>query len=406
MGMRYIAAAGTPISFRDLANWIYNVVAEDNIHGRFKQEICQTFGTRHCFFLSTGRAALCALLRSLAQLSVTNKNEIVIPSYTCFSVPSSVAKAGLKIHLCDVDPNTLGYDLEKLAAIDFTNVLVIITTNLYGIPNDLKQICTIATNNNVFLIDDSAQSMYGRVYGKFSGTLGDAGLYSLDKGKNITSMDGGILVTNSDDLASSIEAVIEDLPGLTLASRISYVARLVFYAVFLHPSLYWLPHHLPFLKLGTTVYTTKYHVAAYDSLLGAMGIQVFRHIEDITAARIKNGSYLKKHLSDLPLVQLPHFQEHVNPVYLRFPVLIEGRALRNKVIEELNRKGIGATASYPTPINDISEIQSIIVNRDSEFPGGRQVAWRIVTLPTHPYVTEKDLFKTVKVIKELVNTHI
>ena len=149
---------------------------------------------------------MCELLRSLARMKGDARNEVILPTYTCFSVPSSVAKAGLKIRLCDIDPRTLDYDLQKLSEIDFTNVLGIVTSNLYGIPNDLEQIGRIADAKDIYLIDDCAQCMGGQVGGKFSGTMGIAGLFSLDKGKNITSMDGGILITNSDELASCIGA--------------------------------------------------------------------------------------------------------------------------------------------------------------------------------------------------------
>ena len=96
------------------------------------------------------------------------------------------------------------YDYQKLSGIDFTKVLCIVSSNLYGIPDHLVRLEQIASEHGIFLIDDAAQCMGGRVDGKFSGTFGDAGLYSLGMGKNITSIEGGIIVTNSDDMASLI----------------------------------------------------------------------------------------------------------------------------------------------------------------------------------------------------------
>ena len=404
--MRYIAPAGTPIRFSDIVKCIYDVVAKDDMVECFRQEIRRTFGARHCFFLSTGRAALCALLRSLVRLGGNDKNEVVIPSYTCFSVPSSVAKAGLKIRLCDIDPGTLDYDLQKLSQIDFANVLGIVASNLYGIPNDLKQISIIAKHNNVFLIDDCAQCMGGKVDGRFSGTLGDAGLYSLDKGKNITSMDGGILVTDSDELASCIRAEMRNLPDTTVGERTLYTAKLLLYSIFLRPNLYWLPCRLPFLKLGATVYTTEYHIGSYDGLRASLAVRLLQRIDEITAHRVQNGSYLREHLTGFPFLRLPHFRDYVTPVYLRYPVLVRGSKLRNGIVTELNSKGIGATASYPTSIDEINEIQDIVVNKHLEFVGGKRVAEEIITLPTHPYVAEGDLAETVSVIRKIAELHI
>jgi UDP-2-acetamido-2-deoxy-ribo-hexuluronate aminotransferase len=100
-------------------------------------------------------------------------------------------------------------------------------------------------------------------------------------------------------------------------------------------------------------------------------------------------------MTGMTSLRIPQFKDYVTPVYLRYPVLVRDSGLRDRIIKKLNDEGIGATASYPRPINEISEIQNIIVNKGCSFPGGKRVATEIVTLPTHPYVTEGDLAKTV-----------
>jgi dTDP-4-amino-4,6-dideoxygalactose transaminase len=77
------------------------------------------------------------------------------------------------------------------------------------------------------------------------------------------------------------------------------------------------------------------------------------------------------------------------PAYLRYPVLVDA-GYRDKVLAALQERGIGATASYPTAINDILELQGSLQSVDREIPGGRDLARRILTLPTHGYVTEQD----------------
>ncbi len=171
-----------------------------------------------------------------------HRNEVVIPGYTCYSVASSVIMAGLKIRVCDIDPVTLSYDLEQLASVDFSRVLCVVTANLYGLPDDLKQIEQITTENDVYLVDDAAQSLGATVAGQPSGTFGIAGLFSLDKGKNITSIQGGMIVTNNDALARVMQSEFHSLgkthvrrmPGNT--SRFWYISSscILHYIGYLH----------------------------------------------------------------------------------------------------------------------------------------------------------------------------
>ena len=107
---------------------------------RFRDAICASFGVRHCFFVSSGRAAMTLILRSLKALSNGRKTEVIVPSYTCYSVPASIRKAGLTVRVCDVDRFSFGYDLQQLEKMDFSNVLCIVTSNLYGIPDDLEAV--------------------------------------------------------------------------------------------------------------------------------------------------------------------------------------------------------------------------------------------------------------------------
>lgn len=401
--MRYIAPAGTPISLKDLSRWIHDAVFSDNIVEDFRQSICRKFNVKHCFFISTGRAALCLILEALKELSGNLKNEIVVPSYDCFSVPSSVAKTGLKIRICDINANTLDYDAQKLAEIDFSKVLCIVTANLYGIPNDLQYISGIAREKGVFLVDDSCQSMCGMVNGGFSGSFGDAGFFSLDKGKNITTIQGGIIVTNSDAVASVLVSKLNSIPAISPVAIMMSIVKLIYYMIFLHPALYRIPRIMPFLKLGATIYTTEYPVESYSKLLAALGLNLFQRIDEITKIRIANAQYLIENLKFLKGIRIVNHKDYITPVYLRLPLLVRNKNVREEVISSLNKAGIGATASYPSSINDIPEIQDIIVNKNDEFACGRRVAQEIVTLPTHPYVTEQDLSKIVDQIRSVVN---
>ncbi len=400
VSFRYVAPAGTPIGFADLAWWARHALTDRDPVGQFNADVRARLGVRHCAFVSTGRAALTVALHALKTLDTRGRDEVVIPSYTCFSVASSVVKAGLNIRLADVSPTTLDFDPDALNRLDTSRVLAIVATNLYGIPSDLPSLVNFAADRNVFVVDDAAQSLGAAVGGRPSGTWGDVGIYSLDKGKNITSIDGGIIVTNNDAVADALDTLTRALPQPSLGDRADHIVKLLAYAALLHPTRYWLPNALPFLNLGVTMYRTDYPLAQYDPVLSVLGRRLLRRLDLVNAQRVDHASHLRSALPWGPRLEPISPTIQASPVYLRFPILVEaGR--RDAVVATLRGSGIGATASYPTSIADIPDVR-MHVRRHDDAAGGRELARRIVTLPTHPYVTAEDRVRIVRVVTDVL----
>jgi dTDP-4-amino-4,6-dideoxygalactose transaminase len=182
----------------------------------------------------------------------SRRREVVIPAYTCYSVPSAVVRAGLTVRLCDVDPKTLDLDFSSLAGIDLDRVLCIVPSSLYGLPGDLTALEAISRTSGTLVVDDAAQCLGATREGRLSGTFGAAGFYSLGRGKGITTMGGGILVTGREDLANSIAEELRALPGPTASQVILAVVTSLIYAGLLPPSRYWLVDRMPFLGLGVS----------------------------------------------------------------------------------------------------------------------------------------------------------
>ncbi len=401
--MNLVAPAGTPIKFADIYNWLTRLPFGNDDLEDFRNAICQKFNIKHCLFMSSGRAALSLVLQALSELrDDESKDEVIVPSYTCYSVPASVMKAGLKVRVCDIDPTTLSYNIEKLANFDFTHTLAVVSANLYGIPNDLPKISEIAKTNNVYLIDDAAQCMGGKVDDQYSGTFGDVGLYSLDKGKNITSIQGGILVTNSDELQQILYNLIHTLPDSSAVTTITDSLKLLIYAALLPPKSYWITQYLPFLNLGKTEFTTDYPVRQYSPHLGSFALLMFNHLDELTSRRRHNARMLTEALSSLSgLDQIEH-ADIVQTVDIRLPILVNNVNQRENLLYSLLDNGIGASTSYPLAVPDIADIKDRLDSRDCDTPGGRRVAQEIITLPTHPYVTEKHIELTSDTISRIL----
>jgi len=397
MRMYQVAPAGTPIGLSDVAGCLLDQLRQRDALEAFRTSIRERYGSRYCLFVSTGRAALALILQAMRELAPADKNEVIIPSYTCYSVPAAVARAGLKVRICDVDARTLDYDHAALERADFSRVLCVASANLYGIPNDLHRLRAIAGSRGAFVLDDAAQSMDARVNGDFSGTLGDVGIFSLDKGKNITTIDGGIIVTDREDLGASLQARVAALPQPSAATRLVYLAKLMAYSIFLHPRLYWMPDSAPFLKLGTTMYPHELAIEAYPEFLASVGDRLFRRIDELTSARVENARYLLGKLNDLESVQLVSTSPKDSPVFLRLPLFVKGDQ-RNRAVAMLRQAGIGASGSFPTCIADIPGIDPTLFRGGADSEAGRWVAEHILTLPTHPFASRRSLDRAIAVL--------
>lgn len=400
---RFVPPAGTPVGFADVVSSLGAALVRGDAVERFKADLRARIGLRHCEFVSTGRAALTLALQALKAMGGGSRDEVVIPSYTCFSVPSSVIKAGLKVRLADVDPATLDFTPSIMERLNGPRVLAVVATNLYGLPNDLPALTAAARDRGVYVVDDAAQCLGGAIGGRPSGTWGDIGLYSFDKGKNVTSIDGGVLVTNSEPVAEAITRQTKSLRKSTAAESAAHVAKLLIYAAFLHPRRYWLPNSLPFLGLGTTPYRTDYPLAQYDTWMAPLGHRLFTRLDTVAALRRANAERYQKLLPWGAKLHAVIPRQTAMPAYLRYPLLIHPD-YRNRVLDALRANGIGATASYPSAIGDVPQLQGVLPGEDRESRGGQDVARRILTLPTHAYVTEQDQILIAEVIAGVLNT--
>lgn len=362
------------------------------------------FGVRHCELTSTGRAGLTLLLKGMRRLAPPDRDEVVIPSYTCYSVAASIAKAGLRPRIVDISPGTLDYSPDALGRTNFSRVLALIATNLYGSPSDLPALGSLARSHGVFLIDDAAQAMGASIGGRCSGSWGDAGLFSFDKGKNISAIDGGVLVTSSDELARALRLETAGLPRAGAAASVTHVVKALAYFTLLRPWLYGIPTKIPQLALGKTVYTTEFPLQHSDPSLVALGLVMMRRLDDFTRARQANAAAWLEGLRPLTGVETIPPATGSRAVYLRLPVLLPDRAARDATLNALTAAGIGASGSYPRSIVDVPEVQGLAANPSTPAPGGRSVAERIVTLPTHPFVTRADIGRALGVIQRGLTT--
>jgi len=351
---------------------------------------------QYCFSVSSGRAALTCILKALRMLS--DKTDVIIPAYTCFSVPSAIVKAGLKVRLCDIKLETLDFDYEYLGGIDFRNVLALVTCNLFGLTCDYKSIQRIAHKERIFVIDDSAQALGNNLDGRMAGTFGDVGFFSLGKGKNITTFQGGIIVTHHSNIARLIRGQLAELPSPSLGERMAIFFKLLFYSIFLNPRLYWMVSKMPGVELGVSRFEPGFAIKKLSAFQAELGKRVLKRLDQYNHLRRRNASRLAEELRTFREITIPVnlLDDSVYP--LRLPIIVSDPSLRERLYHALQQSGIAASKMYPTSLDRVHQLLPHLA-QFQECPQARFVADRLLTLPTHPYVQDQDIANITRVIR-------
>lgn len=343
------------------------------------------FGLPHVLMMSSGRGLLSLLLEELYRRR-PDRDEVVIPAYTCYSVAAAIVRAGLRVRPLDIDPETLDYAPEALAALPADRALAILSGNLFGIPADLAALESFARERDMFLVDDAAQSMGATVGERPVGTFGVAGIFSLDKGKNITSLRGGVLLTGDEALSERLASRIAELPPVGAAELGGDLARLSGFAFLQDPHLFGIVRRL--IRLGETVYDPDFPQEQYPDRLAPMALLLLNRLDELNAGRGERGRRLRKGLESIPGLHFPSPLEGSTSVTLRLPVLLKSAERRDRLLEALNARGLGATGSYPRAIPDIDALGPHIAAGTRPTPGAAATASRILTLPTHTGVED------------------
>jgi dTDP-4-amino-4,6-dideoxygalactose transaminase len=376
---RTVPPAAAPLCWRDLWHGAAGALSPARSLRTLEEQIRRHFGVRHVFLVSSGTAALTLTLRALRSLS--DRTEVVIPAYTCFSVAAAVAKAGLRPVLCDIDPSTFDFDHALLEQALSRETLCVLAHHLFGIPSDIERIRALCSARGIFVVEDAAQAMGAEDKGHTLGTLGDVGIFSLGRGKNITCGSGGIMVTSSQEIAGAIAKQYRHLEPPTPAEVLKDFTQLVLMAVFIRPRLYWIPAALPFLRLGQTIYPTEIPLKRLSGMQAGLLGDWRSHLARSNRIRSETSSYFKQRLP-LPLAPGP------SRPYLRLPVLVASPKERERIRARSQERGLGIAVAYPTPINEIPEIRAAFSGQ--RFPSAQRVAERLLTIPTHHLLSEND----------------
>jgi perosamine synthetase len=397
---RLVPPAGAPIKISQVLRAVSAACTTNGDSDSSVRAFGQYIQARHVFLLSSGRAALWSILKGLHHLR-PERDVVAVPAYTCFSVAASIVRAGLRLYPVDIESETLDFDFTQLSLLPEEHLLCILSAHLFGLVNDISSVRLIAKAKGVFVVDDAAQALGASRDDRTAGTGGDVGFYSLGRGKALACAEGGIVVTDSDEIASALRTVTEVLPSPSMLHNAWLFLESLGYSIFLNPRLYWLPDSIPFLKLGTTEYDPDFRISKLSKLSVNLWPVLMEGLAEMNETRRHNAAMMVQALERNPHFTVPRLVDGSRPIYVRLPIIACDAATRDHAVRQLRAAGIGASPFYPTAVCDIEGISSHMAVVDFHRPRAEEVSQRLLTVPTHPYVAERDLQTIIDTLETL-----
>ena len=376
---RELPRAGTALTWQDMAAASRYAVTSDST---FAAAFARWLSVEQVWVVSSGRAALCLILRALAERC--SRREVIVPAYTCPTVPLAVARAGLQVRLCDVGPATGNLDPRRLAGAVGSETLAVVPVHMHGMPCDMRAILAVARQHGVFVVEDCAPAAGATLDGQKVGTFGDAAFFSLGRGKGFTAYEGGIGVGEPGSRGAEGQR--------SRGAELLILIKLLAMAVFFHPRLYWPIRALP-LGWGNEVYGLDFAIGRMGHFRQGVALSVLGRLDAVVAGRRERAGYLRGGLQGVTSVQLLEPPAGSQPSYPWLPLLVEKR---DEAVRRLQARGLGASRFFTCSLNQYEYLRGIVP--PGSYPAAEHVAARLLTLPTHKYVAQRDMDQMVAVL--------
>lgn len=385
MRLRHQLPAYSPLPFRALLGGAHAALRTD--HGAavaaLRAALRQHFGALDLLLTDSGTSALTLAFRAAQRQRPTLP--LALPAYGCYDI--ATAGANLPVVLYDVDPATLAPDLDSLRRATAGGASAILVAHLYGVPVDLAPLRAIASAAGALLIEDAAQGAGAALAGRPLGAHGSLAILSFGRGKGITGGSGGALLAND---TSGLRALASEVADLGLAERgWGDLGRLLGYWLLARPALYALPAALPFLSLGETIHRPPRSPRPIAQASAGVLASTRALAEAEGERRRRNASRLHSLLARTPVLRPIAAPAGAVPGYLRLPVLAAPAvAARSR---DQTARTLGIMPGYPKSLADLEGHGWRYRNRGVPLSGARELAARLVTLPTHSRLGEVDL---------------
>lgn len=330
----------------------------------FETMIAEYVGVKHAVAVSSGTAALHLIVRGLG---IGPGDEVLLPSFTFAACANAVLYERAKPVFVDIDPETFNLHPADLDSKIGPHTRAVMAVDVFGQPADWDAILDLASRHDLRVIDDCCEALGAEYKGRKVGSFGDAAAFAFYPNKQITTGEGGMLVTDNTELA-------------TLARALRNQGREEGHA--------WLDHQL----LGF-----NYRL---DEMSAALGVSQLRRIEEFVQQRTTVATHYTARLKGFDWVRPPAVCSDVRMSWFLYVILLDERVDRSRVIDSLAARSIPTRVYFP-PLHQQSYMQPY-VDPTTHLPATENVASRALALPFHTQLTEEQVDRVVSALREAV----
>jgi dTDP-4-amino-4,6-dideoxygalactose transaminase len=313
----------------------------------FEDQFAEYTGTKHAIAASSGTTAL---VIGLQAMGVVPGDEVIAPSFTFLATASSIKMCGAVPVFVDVDPVTFNIDPGKTAEAVTDKTKAILPVHLYGLPADMDALNKIAEEHSLEVLEDACQAHGAKLGSKRVGSLGGAGCFSFYPTKNMTTGEGGIITTNSDELAEKCRLIRNH----GQAGRYHYV------------------------YLGYNYRMTEF--------AGAIGAVQLTKLDSFNSRRQENAAKLTEMLGKTVIT--PTVLENMTHVFHQYTIKLESEEQRDRLIKYLQEHEVGSAVYYPIGLHEVDFLQGRV---PGSLENTEKLTKTVLSLPVHPGLDDKEL---------------
>jgi perosamine synthetase len=364
--MKYMVAApdlsGSEIDYVNeclRTNWISS---KGRFIGEFETSFQQFLGRKHAVATCNGTIAL---QLALLGMGIGPGDEVIVPSLTYVATANAVTYCGATPVFADSEPYTWCVSVESVARLITPRTKGIIPVHLYGHPCDMGPLMELANANGLWVVEDCAEAQGATCEGILVGKFGTAAMFSFFGNKIVTTGEGGMVVTDNDEVADRLRLLRGQ--GMDLARR------------------YWHP------IVGYNFRMTN--------IQAAIGLAQMERVEQLIADRRRIGAWYNKRLKDVTALTLPPQAPNCGTVYWLYSVLVNEASRRDSLMAELAAAGI-ETRPFFYPVHHFPMYRQH--RTDTGCPVACALSAAGVNLPTSSYLKEEDVNIIAAVLRGLL----
>ncbi len=324
----------------------------------FEHSFADYLGAGSAVATSSGTTALQVTLEALG---IGAGDTVITTPFTFVATSNAIIHAGARPLFVDVDPHTYNLDPQAVEdAFKREKVRAILCVHLYGLPADLGALREIARRHSALLIEDSAQAHGARYDDQKVGTFGDAAIFSFYPSKNITTGEGGMIITTDAQVEHRARVLVnvgQDGAGEYVYEVIGYNYRMT-------------------------------------DLSAALGLGQLEHLDEYNARRRANAARLTEGLGRSRWLMTPVEPRECFHVYNQYTIRVPQS--RDRLVKYLNDQGIGTRVYYPSLVPNSPAYRRL--GFAGQFPAAETLAREVLSLPVHPALAEGDLERIIEAV--------